>query len=52
MKIGPQQVVITGVPQKSFLTNIIYEKGKEPKFVKRKKIGVNRSGNISCVYVP
>lgn len=44
VKIGPQQVVITGVPQKSFLTNIIYEKGKEPKFVKRKKIGVNRSG--------
>jgi pyridoxine kinase len=42
--MGPDKVTITGVPQKSFLTNIIYEKGKEPKFIKRKKIGVNRSG--------
>ncbi len=44
VEMGPSKVVITGVPQKSFLTNIIYEKGKEPKFIKRKKIGVNRSG--------
>ncbi len=44
MEMGPEKVVITGVPQKSFLTNIICEKGKNPKFIKRKKIGVNRSG--------
>lgn len=44
VKMGPEKVVITGVLQKSFLTNIIYEKGKEPKFIKKKKIGVNRSG--------
>lgn len=44
VKMGPEHVVITGVPQKSFLTNVICEKGKEPKFVKRKKVGINRSG--------
>lgn len=44
VRMGPEKVVITGVPQKSFLTNVIYEKGKKPKFKKRKKIGVNRSG--------
>lgn len=42
--MGPQKVVITGVPQKSFLTNVIYEKGKKIKFKKRRKIGINRSG--------
>ena len=42
--MGPKKVVITGIPQGSFLVNIIYEEGKDPRMVKRKKIGVNRSG--------
>lgn len=42
--MGPDKVVITGVPQKTFLTNLVFEKGKKPCFIKRKKWGVNRSG--------
>jgi len=43
-QMGPEKVVITGVPQKSFLNNIVYERGKSPCFIRRKKRGVNRSG--------
>ncbi|MCR5272802.1 MAG: pyridoxamine kinase [Lachnospiraceae bacterium] len=42
--IGPSKVVITGIPQKTFVCNYCYEKGKEPKLLKTHKIGTSRSG--------
>lgn len=41
---GPSKVVITGIPQKSFIANLCYEKGKEPTIQKVLCIGTERSG--------
>ena len=41
---GPEKVVITGVPQGSYLGNFCYEKGKMPKMLRVKKLGESRSG--------
>ncbi len=41
---GPKKVVITGVSQKSFICNLVYEEGKEPRFIKTHKVGTERSG--------
>lgn len=41
---GPEKVVITGVPQGSYLGNFCYEKGKQPKMLRVKKLGESRSG--------
>ncbi len=41
---GPDKVVITGIPQKSFLANYCYEKGQEPKMIRTHKVGTSRSG--------
>lgn len=41
---GPEKVVITGIPQKSFIANLCYEKGKEPVIQKVQRIGQERSG--------
>lgn len=43
-KQGPQKVVITGIPQKSYVCNLCYEKGGEPTMIKTQKIGTERSG--------
>ncbi len=42
--LGPSKVVITGIPQKSYICNFCYEKGTEPAFVKTHKVGQSRSG--------
>ncbi|MGN0428396.1 MAG: pyridoxamine kinase [Agathobacter sp.] len=42
--LGPSKIVITGIPQKSYICNFCYEEGKEPAFVKTHKIGQSRSG--------
>ena len=42
--LGPSKVVITGIPQKSYLCNFCYEEGKDPAFVKTHKVGQSRSG--------
>lgn len=42
--LGPSKVVITGIPQKSYICNFCYEEGKEPAFVKTHKVGQSRSG--------
>lgn len=44
IEMGPEKAVITGVPQGEYLTNVVIEKGFTPVFIKRKKIGENRSG--------
>ncbi|MBQ3783830.1 MAG: pyridoxamine kinase [Lachnospiraceae bacterium] len=41
---GPEKIVITGVPVSTYLGNFCYEKGKEPKMLRIKKIGESRSG--------
>lgn len=43
-KQGPQKVVITGIPQKSFIANLCYEQGKESSIQKVQRIGNERSG--------
>lgn len=42
--LGPSKIVITGIPQKSYICNFCYEEGKEPVFVKTHKVGQSRSG--------
>ncbi|MCQ2607689.1 MAG: pyridoxamine kinase [Bacteroidales bacterium] len=41
---GPKKVVITGVPQKSYIGNLVYEEGVEPRMIRNHKIGTERSG--------
>lgn len=41
---GPEKVVITGIRQGEFIANYIYEKGREPKWIRTHKVGTERSG--------
>ena len=41
---GPEKIVITGVPQKTYVSNLIYEKGREAKLLRTLRIGNERSG--------
>jgi pyridoxine kinase len=41
---GPEKVVITGIPQKSYVCNLCYEKGQDPSIIKTQKVGTERSG--------
>lgn len=41
---GPQKIVITGIPQRTFIGNFCYEKGKPSLLIKTHKIGTSRSG--------
>ncbi|MDE7017434.1 MAG: pyridoxamine kinase [Lachnospiraceae bacterium] len=41
---GPEKVVITGIRQGEFIANYIYEKGKEPKWIRTHRVGTERSG--------
>ncbi len=42
--MGPEKVIITGITKKSAITNVVYERGKRPYFIKKKQIGESRSG--------
>lgn len=42
--MGPDKIVITGIERKDYINNFVYEKGKEEKIIKSKKIGISRSG--------
>jgi pyridoxine kinase len=42
--LGPEKVVITGVPEGKYLKNLVYERGKQPAVIKTRKIGESRSG--------
>lgn len=44
LEMGPEKIVITGIPQGEFIANLCYEKGKEPKFLRTHKVGTSRSG--------
>jgi pyridoxine kinase len=41
---GPEKIVITGIPQGSFVGNLCYEKGQEMKILRTHKVGTSRSG--------
>ena len=43
-QMGPEKVVVTGIPQRSFVANLCYEKGQECKVMRTHKIGTSRSG--------
>lgn len=43
-EMGPQKVVITGIPQGEFISNYSYEKEKEGRFQRTQKVGTQRSG--------
>ncbi len=43
-QMGPEKVVITGIPQGSFVANLCYEKGKECKVLRTHRVGTSRSG--------
>lgn len=42
--MGPEKIVITGIPQGEFIANFVYEKGQEPHFIKTYKVGDERCG--------
>ena len=42
--LGPQKVVITGIPQQSFISNLCYEPGKPVHIIRTHRIGTSRSG--------
>lgn len=41
---GPKKIVITGVPQKAYVSNLVYEQGKDAKLLRTLRIGSERSG--------
>ncbi len=41
---GPAQVVITGLCSGDVIRNFIYERGREPEILRKRKIGIDRSG--------
>lgn len=41
---GPARVVITGIPQKSLVCNLCYERGQQPVLIRTHRIGTERSG--------
>ncbi len=42
--LGPESVVITGVKEGSFVTNVVLEKDKEPHFLRTRHVGIERPG--------
>lgn len=42
--MGPDQIVITGIPQGEMIANYVYEKGQEPHFIKTHRVGEERCG--------
>lgn len=42
--MGPQKIVVTGIPQGGFIANYCYEAGKEPRVLRTHKVGTQRSG--------
>lgn len=41
---GSQKIVITGIPQGTYVANYCYETGKEPSIIKTHKVGTSRCG--------
>lgn len=43
-EMGAGKIVVSGIPQGSYLTNLCYERGQEVKLVRTKKVGPARHG--------
>lgn len=43
-KSGAKKIVITGISMGGYIGNVVYETGKEPKILKRQRVGKERSG--------
>ena len=43
-EMGPEQIVITGIPKGQFIANFVYEKGTEPGMIRTHKVGDERCG--------
>ncbi|MCD8336323.1 MAG: pyridoxamine kinase [Lachnospiraceae bacterium] len=43
-EMGPERVVVTGIPQGEFIANLCYEKDREPRFVRTHRVGTERCG--------
>ncbi len=43
-EMGPEKIVITGIPQGSFVANLCYEKGKPVMVRRTHRVGTSRSG--------
>ena len=43
-KSGAKKIVITGISMGGYIGNVVYETGKEPKVLKRQRVGKERSG--------
>ena len=52
-RMGPEKIVITGIPQGEFIANCCYQKGYETKFLRTVKVGTQRSGtgDIFCAII-
>jgi hypothetical protein len=42
--MGPKKIVITGIPQGSYVANYCYESGREPSIIKTHRVGTSRCG--------
>ena len=42
--MGPSKIVITGIPQRSYVANYCYETGREPSIIKTHRVGTSRCG--------
>lgn len=42
--MGPDKIVITGIPQGQFIANYVYEKHKEPGMIRTHRVGEERCG--------
>jgi pyridoxine kinase len=42
--MGPSKIVITGIPQGSYIANYCYETGREPSIIKTHRVGTSRCG--------
>lgn len=51
--LGPEKIVITGIIQGKYITNLCFERGKDPQFLKSEKVGTQRAGtgDIFCSIV-
>lgn len=43
-EMGPEKIVVTGIPQGELIANFVYEKGQEPHFIKTYRVGDERCG--------
>ena len=43
-EMGPEQIVITGIPKGQFIANFVYEKGTQPGMIRTHKVGDERCG--------